>query len=235
VERFEEWIRFVFDHPAASALEPAARDWYWDADDEIERWTDQPTLTVQWMTRLFEHPESLAPFSRDQVAQGICLLVGESSPGTFAGELLNADIELDLRLGCVRAIPSFFANYMALKCVKPTLVRSAGTDALEWACFMWWDIWPTWNYRMAQPSTDIIAAALLDAMAAIGALPSTACAESALHGLGHWYSRRSNYSGRALEIIDGLLLHADGWSPELVEYAKAARRGGPDSYGSTNL
>jgi hypothetical protein len=126
VERFEEWVRFVFDHPALARevqlRAPAGvRDWYWDAEDEIESWTAQPTLTVQRMTRLFEHPESLAPYSRDQVAQGIWFLVGESSPGKFAYELFNSSVEIGVRLVCIRTIPSFFASFVAVHCARPTL------------------------------------------------------------------------------------------------------------------
>ena len=50
MDRFEEWVRFLFDHPVH---EPK---WYWAADSEVERWTADPTLTVGWMTQLFHSP-----------------------------------------------------------------------------------------------------------------------------------------------------------------------------------
>jgi len=47
MERFEAWVRFVFDHPVSKP------EWYWNADDALEYWTSEPALNVGWMTQLF--------------------------------------------------------------------------------------------------------------------------------------------------------------------------------------
>src|SRR5947209_6151609 len=72
---FEEWLTFVFDHPED---EPR---WYddWRAD----RWNSPSSLTVEYLTRTFEHAaEALAPYTDLQVANGLHFLVN--------GEIIHA-------------------------------------------------------------------------------------------------------------------------------------------------
>ncbi len=218
MERFQDWVRFLFDHPVH---EPA---WYWAADSEIEGWTADPSLTVGWMTHLFRQPSSLAPFSRDQVSQGLWFLLGDSSPGDFGRQLYEPEVDLGFRLECIRATPSFFVNYVAVHCARPKPVHCAkDADALETACFMWWDLWPDrTGLHESGPDSDAVDSAVLDALTAIAKLPSVACVESALHGLAHRHARQAQ---RTEEIVSSLLRQTSGWPVELVDYAEAAHRG----------
>jgi hypothetical protein len=217
MERFDDWIRFVFDHPVS---EPA---WYWSADSEIKAWTADPGLSVRWMTELFRQPAILAPYSREQVGQGLWFLLGDGSPGDFGLLPYEPSVALDSRLECIRHAVPFFASYVAIQCTRSKPVyRAKNSDDLENACFMWWDLWPDREPRERSADREVVDAAVLDALAAIAALPSVACTESALHGLGH---RHARHPRRTEEIVDALLRGANGWPAELVRYAEAARRG----------
>jgi len=214
MERFEDWVRFVFDHPVH---EP---EWYRDADSEIERWGVDPALTVGWMTQLFRQPSSLAPFSREQVGQGLWFLLGDGSPGGFGRLIYDPAVELEVRLACIRETPSFFAKYVAVQCTRPVpIYRARDSDDLELICFMWWDLWPQ---HEPGPDSETVDSAVCDALMAIATLPSVACVESALHGLGHRHARDAQ---RTQKIISSLLRQAKDWPIELMQYAEAALRG----------
>jgi hypothetical protein len=217
MERFDDWMRFVFDH---AVQEPA---WYWSADSEIDAWSADPVQSVRWMTELFRTPAALAPYSRAQVGQGLWFLLGDGSPGDFGLLPYDASVALEDRLECIRQTVPFFASYVAIQCTrsKPAF-RAKDADDLESVCFMWWDLWPDREPRKGSADRGAVESAVLDALTAIAALPSVACIESALHGLGHQHAR---HPGRTEEIVDALLKRANGLPTDLVRYAEAARRG----------
>jgi hypothetical protein len=92
MQRFEEWVRFVFDH---EVVERRGESWYWKADDELERWASDAALNVGRMTELLLRPASLAPFSREQVAQGLWFLLGPS-PADLDRDLYDPAVELGI-------------------------------------------------------------------------------------------------------------------------------------------
>jgi len=137
--------------------------------------------------------------------------------------LYDPTVELDIRLGCIRETRSFFANFVAVQCTRPAQVYGAKrVDDLESICFMWWDLWPEQGPHESSRDSDAVDSAVLDALTAIASLPSVACIESALHGLGHRHARQAQ---RTEEIISSMLRQSSGWPPELVRYAEAALRG----------
>ena len=85
---------------------------------------------------------------------------------------------------------------------------------------MWWEV-ITWGWAGDDLDAERLAAKDLDVMEAVLRLTNPACQESALHGLGHMAHR----SDRALAIIDRFLANPAGQSPELLQYARAARTG----------
>jgi hypothetical protein len=86
---------------------------------------------------------------------------------------------------------------------------------------MWWDIFPVGG-PAGDPDGGAMDQAILSVMEGMLDLPSPACRESALHGLGHWHTRHSDQVGA---IIDGFLSQHTGLRPELAAYARAARTG----------
>jgi hypothetical protein len=210
---FDEWLRAVFDHPAHKP------EWYWGGDFDAlwESLGTTASLTVEYMTILFLAPHHLEPYSHDQVAQGIWFLMGESSPGNSAYALLNGDVILDDRIGCVQAIPNFFKEF-----VTPASRGAADTknDPFHVACYMWWDIFPTYGGPNAgEPELHV---ACLDAMSEMLSLSSELCRLSALHGLNHWHLYHAD---RVETIVDSFLQQAPRLTPRVIEYAATARSG----------
>lgn len=153
---FEQWLQFVFSNPVKE------REWYWD-EDFGSRWealelTD--ALIVQYMTRLFLEPEVLRPYSPDQVAQALWFLIGESSPGCSSEALLRHEAALPDRVACIRAMSSFFRNYV-LGGVSRQFEPKASTNEFDDVAHMWWDIFPMNFYMRSHASGPAVTDALV--------------------------------------------------------------------------
>jgi hypothetical protein len=96
-----------------------------------------------------------------------------------------------------------------------------GGNELNRICYMWWDIMPI-GAPAASPPSDPIHDACLSEMQDILQLPSPACQESALHGLGHWARAYPEFTAAT---IDAYLAANAKLRPELVRYAQVARAG----------
>ena len=208
----DTWVKAVFDHPFS---EP---EWYWrdDFDTFWEQIEINDTLTVEYMTRLFSAPQLLSGYSHVQVAQGLWFLIGESSPGKSAYAILNRDVALRERIDCVRAMANFFSQFVAT--IAPGAANTQ-SDPLQIACWMWWDILPTYGGDAVEPELHD---ACLDTMSAILSLSPELCHLSALHGLNHWYA---NDPERVQAIVDSFLNRAANLTPRVVQYAARARAG----------
>jgi hypothetical protein len=210
---FEEWISFVFNHEVSNP------EWYWDTD--IEQWVDTQEVTVDYLTRLFKQPlRYVGPYSDKQLNQGFWYLVGNGSEYMFA--LLDEKVPLESRLHCIQSFADLFTKLFAEKC-SPHLSHFDGTGAcpLNLVCYMWWDIIPIGG-RPEFVSQNAIDEECLRVMEKVLHLDSIACQESALHGLGHWHL---SYSQRVENAIDRFLVSHPNLRPELLRYAKSARRG----------
>ena len=86
---------------------------------------------------------------------------------------------------------------------------------------MWWDILPLIGHP-GKPEFAKLDQAALTVMEECLALPSVACQESALHGLGHW---NMYFPSEVQSIIDSFLKSEKNLRPELLQYAKSARSG----------
>jgi hypothetical protein len=214
---FEEWCRFVFDHPVR---DPGVKEWYWDEDfDEIyEPWNDA-SRAIASSTRLFRDPAVLDTYSPAQVGEGLWFLLGPRA-GNISEVLWTDEVDLAARLECVRSMESFFAKYVVAHCTGKFDPR-AGEEP-ETAVYMWWDLVAAhyWELRLKVPGRKEVETAVLDTLEAIIALPNDLCARSAVHGLGHMHAR---YPARVEKIIDSFLGAAPNASTELIEYAKKAR------------
>jgi hypothetical protein len=208
----EVWTKAVFDHPVRK------REWYWDGEFDAF-WNAlemSDSLTVEYMTRLFSDSHVLQRYSHEQVAQGIWFLVGESSPGKIAYALLNPDVDLDQRIGCLHAVTNFFETFV----VPLGRVADTENNPLHIACYMWWDIFPTDDGQNFAESE--LHAACLKVMAEILSLPSELCQLSALHGLNHWHSYHAE---RVEEIVAAFLNRTAGLSTRILQYAALAGSG----------
>jgi len=210
---FDDWVGAVFGHPIRKP------EWYWD-NDFNERWDSLglfDSLTVEYMTRLFLVPDCLQRYSLEQAAQGIWFLIGDSSPGQSAHSLLESDVPLEQRVGCVDAMTNFFRAFVARAAPE---AADEQANPFHTACYMWWDIFPTYGGQNAGEAR--LHQACLETMAAILTVPSELCQLSALHGLNHWHL---HHADKVEALVDEFLRKTPGLTPRIVRYAAIARLG----------
>lgn len=210
---FEEWVRTVFDHSAEGP------EWYWDKgfDSLWQSLGLNDALTVRYMTRLFLEPGQLEGYSLAQVAQGIWFLIGDSSPAQPSYALVRPLAALGERVSCVQAMSHFFCSFIAPAACGPFDIES---DPFHIACYMWWDIFP--SYGGSQAGEPELHRACLRVMSEVLHLPSELCQLSALHGLNHWYP---HHAEQVAQIVGGFLQRTNDVTPRIREYAARARAG----------
>lgn len=210
---FEQWVQHVFDHPITDP------PWHFQIDQEI--WDGEPLVTVQHMTRLFESPERLLKdYSPEQLEQGLWYIGGAGTPFTQA--LLDETVSWPLRRQGLQSIRTFYDKFFAVACTDELghLCRTTWTPVNR-ACYMWWDLFPSWGHP-EDPARHEEDQTVLQILEGILSIPSEACRESALHGLGHW---QLHYPEAVQQIVDEFLATKSAMSPPLREYALAARTG----------
>ena len=165
---FEQWVVFVFDHPAAEWQPPKAgvpreRKWYYE--DKWEHW-GSPKHLLPYITRLFRRPDFLLEkYSTAQLRQGFWYLSGA---GRCNDWVWDTKVAWRLRQKCILAMVSLFERLF----IK---------EQLHDTCYMWWDFFR--NFRKKQDLK--VKETMLRAMEQILLSPSEDCRAAALHGLGH--------------------------------------------------
>ena len=207
---FAEWVQYLFDNPP---------DYRWF--DRITAWDDLPSgVLVRYLTRLFmEAGTVLAPFSDVQINQTLWFLVGEGSDGAWV--LFDEAVPWAERRACLEATIALFTDCFLTRCTPTLSHLDEPASALNSICYMWWDLFPTWG-APEDPRRAELDALVLSLLERILELPSDACRESALHGLGHWMS---HYPERVVGIVDAWLRRQPEIRPALRTYALAARCG----------
>ena len=201
----------MFDHPVA---EPA---WHYDVDaDSAEL---EPQRVIAYATELFQRAgELLSPYTDAQANQGLWFLIGEGNSPLYP--LAEASIPLEQRLSCIRSISTVFEQCFVPRC-SPHLshLDEPGASALNLVCYMWWDLFVLCG-QPKDAARQEVDDACLSVMEATLELPSVACQESALHGLGHW---GLSYKSRCQGIVTVFLHRKRDLRPQLREYAEHAK------------
>ncbi len=210
---FDAWVRHLFDHPVT---EPA---WHWDEDaDSAEL---PPQLVVAYATELFQHAGNLlASYTDAQANQGLWFLISEGNSPLYA--LNDASVPLEQRVNCIRSITTLFEQYFVPRCTQHLShlnETEPGTGALNMVCYMWWDIFPLCG-QPEDAARREIDEACLSVMKTTLQLPSLACQESALHGLGHW---GLHYQEHCQSIISAFTQRHQDLCPRLAKYAALAK------------
>lgn len=204
---FEDWVRGWFDHPD---------DWNWLEDGELPC-TLSPTQTISYATRLFETAGvTLAPYSDHQIGQSLWAFINEIDSPLYA--LRDDSVSLPERCQCLSAVFGVYDQIFAPRYTESLGHLSEDTAKLNSVCYMWWDIFPTHGGIL----TDAENIAVLGVLERALSLPHVACQESALHGLGHWHLDCPKSVER---IVDVFLTSGIPRRPNLIPYAKSARRG----------
>lgn len=209
---FDEWVARVFAH---DAIEPA---WWWNENTDWD--ILQPVLALDYLTRLFEKSgHLLRSYSDAQVNQGLSFLIGTESDHLRC--LMDPNVSWSIRLRCIRSILRLFELFASRCSPHLSHLNEPGANPLNSICYMFWDILPL-HGQPDSPSFGELDRSLLTVMTEILRLPSDACRESGLHGLGHW---QLNYPKVVDESIRSFLAENAAIRPELRRYAENARRG----------
>jgi hypothetical protein len=135
---FDRWLEYLFGQPVGPSGFRESADW-WDEQAD-------PELAVAYLTRLFESPEVLLDrFRHDQIDRGLWFLAGESG---HLGPLLAEGVAWEDRRRGLLAIEGLYARLFAPVCTDHLGHLDRGPEApdpLNSACYMWWDLFPTWG------------------------------------------------------------------------------------------
>ena len=211
---FHDWVPYVFDH------EVGGPEWYFDI--KVSHWQGSPAVVVAYLTQLFEDPlTSVGSYSDEQLSQGFWY-VASNGASDYMFAVLNEQVPLEARLRCIRSFVDLFQKLFAVRC-SPHLshLDEPGANPLNVTCYMWWDILPIGGQPDVASRREIDEACLQVMEQGLN-LESIACQESSLHGLGHW---QHQYPQRVDQVIDPFLAAHPNLRPELLGYAKSARRG----------
>ncbi|HEX5446485.1 MAG TPA: hypothetical protein VFW87_21890 [Pirellulales bacterium] len=211
---FEEWLRFVFDHPVTDP------QWYFDID--ADEWRGTSSIAADYLTRLFSDPcRWCEGFSDEQLNQGFWFIVGQNGCHG-ADSFLDAEVPWEIRRQGIEAIGTLFEQLFAKRCSdRLSHFDERGVRPLNSICYMWWDLFPTFgpSRKPSQASFDAVA---MEVMRRLLEIDSQACQESALHGLGHY---QSAHPTRVKRMIDEYLARNPELRRELLVYAHDAREG----------
>ncbi|ODR88742.1 hypothetical protein [Sinorhizobium alkalisoli] len=213
---YEAWLQHSFGEPVRAHGNP----WFFDEDPPW--WDPQPTVAIEYFTKLFSTIEqSLASFSDAQIAQGLTYLLNTSASGDN-GWFLSGSTPVEKRLTCVAAIEHIFTDLFAPRCAAVLgHIDEPGAKPLNMVCYMWWDVFPCLALP-DDPDCDNLHRTAIDVMRRALQLDSIACQEAALHGLGHWARHRPDH---VLPVVDAFLADGCGRRAELISYAHSARCG----------
>ena len=211
---FEAWLQFVFDHPVSDP------EWFWS--DESDSWVGSNAETLQHLKQTFRKSGTvLDKYSDAQLNQGFWYLISNSC-SNVAYCMVDAREPWLERKDCLEAIPDLFCQCFQTRCT-PHLshLNESGASALNSICYMWWDVSPIQG-QPETPGRRETDGVILQVMEKILTIPSDACRESAIHGLGEWHSY---YPARVEAIIDNFIWQNRKIRDSLRNYAYAARHG----------
>jgi hypothetical protein len=211
--RYQDWIRYVFDHPVNDP------QWYFDVDAPSFEATEEDYADLIRETFL-RSGEDLVEFSDAQVNQGIWFLASPSG-SNFIFSLRDGHVATDKKVVGIRSIYNLYQDCFAKRCTEVLgHIDEPGASDLNPICYMFWDVCPI-SYLDEAKDRQELEDAVFWVLENTIKLRHRACIEAGLHGLGDIAYR---YERRVKEIIDGFLKTAR-LDRALSGYAERAREG----------
>lgn len=211
--RYQEWLKFVFDHQAS---EP---EWYFDIDaPEFDSTEDDD---VELITDTFNRAhEDLKQFSDRQVNQGIWFLASPSC-SSYMFSVRDGAVPVARRTAAIDSIYTLYRDCFSTRCTEVLgHIDEPGGSDLNPICYMFWDVCPI-SYLDNSPDSTSLENAVFSVLSRTIRIPHRACIEGALHGLGTISYR---YGERVRSVIDDFLKSAK-IDDALRGYAQRAREG----------
>ena len=195
----------MFDRP-----ENAAHRWYFQGED-VE-FPAAPDMLLRLLHHTFRRcGQDLSSFSDEQLTAGFNFIFYTVASNTITC-IWNKTLPQAERDNTVLAVKHLYSDCFVPRCSQTLGHLNQGGTALNGFCYMLWDESPLGSYNVTV--TEVMRHALT--------LTNIACAESALHGLGHYCGQNPTV---VRDIIDKYLSSGFHVSAELRHYALQARTG----------
>jgi len=207
-----EFTQYLYERPVDGT------EWYFCEGHE------DPDLTKDQLVKLatlafMDVAKAASKFDEKQVCMGLRYLINPSC-GPIPYLYLDTSVDFAIRSKAIVSMRDVFRNLFVNLDGEYGLYRISGGLPLSYRemCYMWWDMFPRHGVpsRTDMEETDAVICQTIESILEIENL---ACQESALHGLGHWFSSRPDEVVRAIESF---LPRA---SINLKEYAIDAMQG----------
>jgi hypothetical protein len=216
---YTQVLTYLFARPVPQGQQ---QEWYWD--DEHSEFEASALEWTRLQTAIFANAATdLIGFDDEQIGMGLDFLMNNGlSNVPFAA--VDPSVPVDEAMRMMHAMPMLWRD-----CIGPRLQDASPADSpigsgtggrLGHACYMWFDVWPT--FRLASESQrwrDACWNVFLEMLA----VPCRAVQIAALHGIGH-SADRLDKDAEIERIINAFVRNLDD-DHALEAYARAARRG----------
>lgn len=210
-------LRYLFDRPVP---EQRGLEWFWYIGEATF-----PATPLEWtliQDRLVRQcgARFALPYSDEQVGIGLNYIMSNCiSDVPYAA--IDESVPLAEAMRMMQAFPRLWLDCIGLRLAHVRTAIGQGKGHLNFVCYMWLDVWPTFFCARHQPEwRDAhwrVLSALLDA-------PCRAVQVAALHGIGH--DGEELQRDEAIDRrIDAFIQSLQGQDEELATYARAARAG----------
>lgn len=202
---FDQWLKFLFDHPVSDL------SWHIDVISASDYVITKNAVMLEYLSRLFKDPSVLGDYSPGQLEQALWALISNEPP--FLEQLWNEEIPLALRKECIESMADLYEKLFA--------IHPLGES--PYSAYMWWDLL-TWHYDLENGIPDdtddaAIQQTIHNTLCRILMIPSDHCVKAALHGLGHLKHPQGPGA------IDDFLAKRHDLSKELRDYALQCKEG----------
>lgn len=215
--RYRQLLADVFDRPLPKSTHD---EWYGDLE-AIEP-DATPLEWTRFQTVLFANAGTdLAPFDDERVGMGLRYLM-DNGNSNVAYAAVDASVPVDEALRMMATMPGLWRDVFGprLGHVRRA-IGSAEGGRLGSACYMWFDVWPTFHLARDVPGWRDAMWTLLESLLA---MPWREVQLAALHGIGHnvhHLDRQPAVDAAIAAFVRGL----DSADEDLRRYAEAARTG----------
>lgn len=214
--RYEAVVSYLFNRPVPSGQQ---QEWYWDEDLE-----EFPASSLEWtrfQTAIFANAATdLANFSNEQVGMGLNYIMSNSvSDVPYAA--INGDVPIDEAMRMMRAMPMLWRDCIGPRMASDRAPVGWSEGRLGYVCYMWFDVWATYNNVSDIPAWSDAVWNVLRQMLDV---PCRAVQIAALHGIGHEGSNLDRWP-EIEAAVNAFVGRIPAEDEDLRKYAEAAKTG----------
>ncbi len=208
---YDEFVEFLFNRA------DDRKEWYF-AEDFVQP-EFEADVQIDFATRVFTDAEQLArKYTESQFCLGLNYLINPAC-SSFCYSFVDTSVEEVKRVSVVDSMYAVFKGVFNEKCTELSSEKGAVGPAYFQLSML--HVVGRVSRHGTPHNVDLESTdrAILITLEKIMSLDSLGCKESALHGLGHWYSARPEFVERVIDRNSAQIPMA------LREYSKNAREG----------